>query len=76
MNDKYKLERINEIARLTFDWLCENPILELVSPLNRIISLSKFEDCFGTESCSAVEYGDCKRADECSEQAEKNKNVS
>ena len=75
MNDKEKLERINEIARLTWDWLCENPIIEFVTPIGRIIGLSSFEDCFGTESCNVAEYIDCKRADACSEQAEKNKNV-
>ena len=76
MNDKEKLERINEIAGLTWDWLCENPIIELVPPINRIILLSQFEDCFGTESCNVAEYIGCTLADACSEQAEKNKNVS
>ena len=75
MNDKEKLEKINEIARLTFDWLCENPILELVPPLNRIIVLSKSVDCFGTEECNAVDYGECMRADECSERASENQSM-
>ena len=75
MNDKEKLEKINEIARLTWDWLCENPTIELVPPLNRIILLSQFEDCFGKENCNVAEYIDCKRADECSERASKNQSM-
>ena len=75
MNDKEKLERINEIARLTWDWLCKNPIMELVTPIGRIIGLSSFEDCFGTENCNAVEYGECMRADACSERASENQSM-
>ena len=75
MKDKEKLEKINELAKLMWYWLSANPILELVPPLNRIILLSKFEDCFGTESCSAVDYGECMRADECSERASENQSM-
>jgi len=78
MKDKDKLEKINEIAGLVWDWMLklERPIIMLIPPIERIIELSKFVDCFGTEECNAVDYGECMRADECGEQAEKNKNVS
>ena len=75
MNDKEKLKKINEIARLTWDWLCENPIQELVTPIGKIIGLSAYVDCFGTEDCNAVEYGECMRADECSERASENQSM-
>ena len=78
MNDKEKLEKIYEIAGLIWDWMSklERPILMLIPSIEQIRELSKPVDCFGSEDCNAVEYGECTRADECSEQAEKNKNVS
>lgn len=76
MNDKEKLEKINEIARLTWDWLRENPIREVVTPIGRIIGLSAPVDCFGTEDCNAVEYGECMRADACSERASENQSMA
>ena len=78
MNDKEKLEKINEIAGLVWDWMLklERPIIMLIPPIERIIELSAFVDCFGSEDCNVVDYCECMRADECSEQAEKNKNVS
>ena len=75
MKDKEKLEKINELAKLAWDWLSENPIQELVIPLNKIISLSKYEDCFGSEDCNAVDYGECMRADACSERASENQSM-
>ena len=74
MKDKEKLEKINEIAGLIWDWMCklERPIIMLTPPIERIRELSKFVDCFGTEDCNAVEYGECMRADACSERASEN----
>jgi hypothetical protein len=77
MKDKEKLEKINEIAGLVWDWMLklERPIIMLIPPIERIIELSAFVDCFGNESCSAVEYGECMRADECSERASENQSM-
>ena len=77
MKDKEKLEKINEIAGLVWDWMCqlERPIIMLTPPIEQIIKLSAPVDCFGTENCNAVEYGECTRANACSEQAEKNQNI-
>ena len=78
MKDKEKLEKIYEIAGLVWDWMLklERPIIMLIPPIEQIRKLSAPVDCFGTEDCNAIEYGECTRADACSEQAEKNKNVS
>ena len=77
MKDKEKLEKINEIAGLVWDWMLklERPIIMLIPPIERILELSIFVDCFGTEECNAVDYGDCKRADECSERASENQSM-
>ena len=77
MNDKEKLKKIYEIAGLVWDWMLklERPIIMLIPPIEKIRELSKFEDCFGTENCNAVEYSKCKRADACSEQASENQSM-
>ena len=77
MKDKEKLEKINEIVGLVWDWMCklERPIIMLIPPIEQIIELSKSVDCFGTEECYAVEYSECTRTDACSEQAEKNQSM-
>ena len=78
MNDKEKLEKIYEIAGLIWDWMCKlgRPIIMLIPPIEKIRELSAPVDCFGSEDCNAVEYGDCMRADACSEQAEKTRTES
>ena len=75
MNDKEKLEKIYEISGLIWYWMrsLERPINMLIPPIRKIIELSAPVDCFGSESCNVAEYIDCKRADACSEQAEKKK---
>ena len=77
MNDKEKLEKIYVIAGLIWDWMLklERPIIMLIPSIEKIRELSAPVDCFGSENCNAVEYGECMRADACSEQAEKNKNA-
>ena len=77
MKDKEKLEKINEIAGLVWDWMLklDRPILMLIPSIEKIRELSAPVDCFGTESCSAVDYGECMRADECSERASENQSM-
>ena len=77
MKDKEKLEKINEIAGLIWDWMCklERPIIMLIPPIEKIRELSNPVDCFGSEDCNAVEYGECMRADACSEQASENQSM-
>ena len=77
MKDKEKLEKIYEISGLIWDWMSnlERPIIMLIPPIEKIRELSAPVDCFGLENCNAVDYGECMRADACSEQAEKKKNV-
>jgi len=43
MNPEEKLIEINEISRLVWDWLCENPIVSLIPAIEKIIELSNIE---------------------------------
>ena len=75
MNDKEKLEQIYEIASLVMDYLCVHPNYTLIPSAMKIKDLSRYYDCFGTESCNAVEYGECMRADACSERASESQSM-
>jgi len=48
MKDEDKLVRIHFITNKIWNWLCDNPILTLMPPIEEIRKLSASDDCFGT----------------------------